>query len=266
MTKRFFILVFLAPLFLHAQYSIKGNIDQGENFSWVLLYKIKDGKQIYMDNADVKNNEFEFSISENENSGIYRIFYQIENQLYIEFIYNKENIDFVFNPNYPVESLKFNSSSENVLYQKYFKQISEKQQNLDSLQVAYFNSEDVKLDQEISRSYLIKLNEYNTLQLDYENQSKEKLANHIIKASKQFNAKNPIKIPTDYLNEVKKHFFDAINFNDPILINSTFINDKIFDYIFYLNQSNDILALNEMQKKSIDIGLSKLENSLFRMK
>ncbi len=264
MTQRFFIFVFLAPLFLYSQHSVKGKIDQGENFSWVLLYKIKDGKQIYIDNADVKNNQFEFTISENEIPGIYRVFYQIENQLYIEFIYNKENIDFVFNPNDPVESLKFNSSAENVLYQEYFKQISIKQQILDSLQVSFFNSEDVKLDQEISISYANKLNELNALQFDFENQSKEKLASHIIKASKQFNAENPIKIPTDYLSEIKNHFFDAVDFNDSILINSTFINDKIFDYIFYLNQSNDMMALNEMQKESIDIGLPKLDNSILK--
>lgn len=264
MIKRIFILVFLAPFFLYSQYSIKGKIDQGKNFSWVLLYKIKDGKQIYIDNADVKNNEFEFTVSENENSGIFRVFYQVENQLYIEFIYNKENIDFSFNPNYPIESLKFNGSDENILYQQYFKSVSDKQQSLDSLQVVFFNSNDDKLDKKLNKSYSSKLSSLKSTQLDFENQSKGKLSSHFIKADKQFNAENPIKAPTDYLSQVKKHFFDTVDFNDSILKNSTFINDKILDYIFYLNQSNDPIALNEMQKKSINISLNKLDNSVLK--
>ncbi len=264
MIKRILFLVFLAPFLLHSQYSIQGKIDQGENFSWVLLYKIKDGKQIYIDNADVDNSNFEFTISENEDPGIYRVFYQIEDQLYIEFIYNKENIDFIFNPNHPIESLKFNHSDENILYQDYFKSIGSEQKYLDSLQVEFFSSNDKKLNKKITKSYQNKLREIKGIQEDFEKQSEGKLAYYFIKASKQFNVENPIKVPVDYLNEVKKYFFDAFDLNDSILNKSTFINDKIVDYIFYLNQSNDREALNEMQKNSINISLSKLSNSLLK--
>ena len=68
-----------------------------------------------MDNADVVEGEFEFEIDENESSGIFRAYYQIENDLYVEFIYNKEEIVFSFNPNNPEESIKFSESEENNL-------------------------------------------------------------------------------------------------------------------------------------------------------
>ncbi|MCF6297682.1 MAG: TlpA family protein disulfide reductase [Flavobacteriaceae bacterium] len=261
MCKKHFIILILMPFFLFSQHTIKGRIDQGENFSWVLLYKINDGKQIYVSQADVNDGVFEFNLSEKETPGMYRVLYQIIDQLYVEFIYNKENVNFIFNPENPTESIVFNNSDENTIYQKYYKKITSKQHKLDSLQVAYFNSNDSKLDKKINKYYHSKLKEISTIQFDFEDQTNGKLANHFIKVSKQYNAKNLVKDPKDYLNEVKKHFFDAVDFNNYFILKSTYINNKILDYIFYLNQSVDRNELNRMQKESINISLSKIDPS-----
>ena len=261
MLKRILLFVLFSPFLLYSQYVIKGNINQGENFSWVLLYKVKNGKQIYLDNANVENNAFEFTISESEKPGIFRLYYQIENQQFIEYIYNKENFSFSFNPIFPDKSLKFDGSEENIMYQKYSRIIRNNQNVLDSLQVAFFSSKDAAHDQKITQSYRSKLEEINTIQNQFEEQTRNKLVHDFIKSSKQFNAESPIKNPVDYLEGVKKHFFDAVNFKSQTLSNSTLINEKILDYVFYLNQSNDQDILNQMQKKSLETGLNKLDNS-----
>lgn len=262
MTKHILLLLILVPAYLQANYTIKGTLTNGDNFSWILLYKIKDGKQIYLDNAEVNNGAFEFTIPESESPGIYKVFYKLEDQLYVEFIFNKENVEFTFDPFDPSSSIVFLESDENSINQKYINAITKKQRELDSIQVAYFNGKTSKELKSISKSYKGKLADVNNIQLEYEKRSEGKLANTFIKASKQYNAKNPINAPEDYLSQVKKHFFDAINFDDPNLFNSTYSMDKIMDFIFYLNQSDDLNELNQMQKESIDISLSKIDLNL----
>ena len=111
MKKKLFGLLFIVPLLLSAQFTIKGKLTPSDNFSWLLLYKIIDGKQIYLDNTEIKDSNFEFVLPESENSGVYRVFYQLENQLYVELIYNREPIDFFFDPYDPVNSIEFINSS-----------------------------------------------------------------------------------------------------------------------------------------------------------
>ncbi len=262
--KLLFLFIFI-PVFLYSQFSVSGKINSGDNYSWILLYKLENGEQKFVSNTNVENGEFQFKIAETEPSGIYRAFYQIENNLYVEFIYNKENINFTFDAYNPIESISFSSSEENIINQNYYNAITSKQRELDSLQIVFFNSNETKINKKLGKTYRKRLEEKNTIQINFEKKSEGTIANHFIKASKQYNSKTPIKIPEDYLNEIKIHFFDAVNFNDTILINSTFINDKIMDYIFYLNQNKDLKALNEMQKESINLSLSKItSNTVFK--
>ena len=73
--------------------------------------------------------------------------------------------------------------------------------------------------------------------------------------------KKPFKEPQEYLDYVKLHFFDAIDFNNKVLSNATFINDRLLDYVFYLTQADNQEARNVLQKKSIDDIVSHLNNN-----
>jgi hypothetical protein len=68
--------LFLSAMLLcgatYAQYSVKGKIEPGQDYSWILLYKLENGSQTYVDNADVVDGKFEFKIGESEPAGIYR--------------------------------------------------------------------------------------------------------------------------------------------------------------------------------------------------
>lgn len=91
--------------------------------------------------------------------------------------------------------------------------------------------------------------------------SKGKLAHHFIKASKQYYAPRPFKDPKDYMASVKLHFFDAIDFSDKVLSDATFVNDRLTDYVYYLNQANNLATKNMLQKKAIDDVSDKLNDN-----
>lgn len=252
MPKVFSLILVLLSLQLSAQYSIKGAIDPDHDYSWILLYKVEKGTQTYLDNADVVEGEFEFEIDDNATAGIYRAYYQIENNRYVEFIYNKENINFSFDPNDPEGSIFFSESEENKVYQDYYRTIKDQQETLDSLQVAFFNAKSKKQQAQLTENYATEWSSFQDKQSAFEQRSEGKWAYHFIKGSKQFNPSQPIADPQEYLNSIKSHFFDSLDLNDPVLRQSSFINDRLRDFVFYLHQDKDPAEENRLQKEAID--------------
>lgn len=252
MKKILLLFFFLSGFFLQAQYSIKGTIDPDHDFSWILLYKMQNGDQTYIDNADVVEGQFTFEVEEKEPAGLYRAYYQIENDLYVEFIYNNEEVEFSFDPNNPDSSISFSKSKENKMYQNYYREIKLKQQQIDSIQVLYFSSTEQEQDQKLIKQYQTSLKQLKLVQKTFEKESEGLLANHFIKASAQYNAEKPHKDPVDYMAAIRAHFFDYMNLEDEVLKHSTFITDRLHDYVFYLNQADDFNSENEYQKIAID--------------
>jgi len=255
MRKILFFVLFINFYPLQAQFPIKGTIEPNHDYSWILLYKMQNGDQTYVANADVEEGQFEFEINESEPSGIYRAYYQIENNLYVEFIYNKEPVEFTFDPEHPDRSIFFTHSKENSVYRTYYNDIKAKQQKLDSVQVLYFESTDMKVDEQLEMQYKDYLTDLNKTQMRYEQASENMLAHHFIKASAQFNSPLPHKDPDTYLKSIKEHFFDNMDFSDEMLRHSAFINDRLNDYVFYLNQDENPETENELQKSAIQNAL-----------
>lgn len=252
MRKRLFILAVITCSFLQAQFTIQGTIDPDHDYSWILLYQMQNGDQSYVANADVVDGQFTFEIDENQPAGIYRAYYQIENSLYVEFIYNKEDVKFSFDPNNPVESISFSQSKENIVYHDYYKAIKLKQHKIDSIQVLYFKAAKKDEEAELKKEYKKFLAELKEEQDNYEKKASSLMASHFIEASAQYNADSPHKDPKDYLDAIKAHFFDAMSLSDSVLSHSTFINDRLNDYVFYLNQGDDHISQNALQKVAIE--------------
>jgi len=258
MLKKIFFVFLLFTSVINAQHSVKGKMEPISNFKWVVLYQLQEAKQNYITNTKVINGEFNLIIPEKSSKGIYRLLYDLENRLFVDFIYDNENVTLTFNPKYPNQSTVFRESENNKLFHSYLKAIALPQQKLDSLQVKYFNSTDKTEQENIIKSYSLFYAKLKTNQANFENQSNGKLVNHYIKASARYNAAKPIKIPSDYLASIKTHFFDNIDFSNKALLNSTFINDKINDFIFYLNTSEDDKVLIRLQKEAISAVVTHL--------
>jgi len=246
---------------MHAQYAIQGTIEPGHDYSWILLYQMQNGDQTYVSNADVVDGQFTFEIDENQPAGIYRAYYQIENSLYVEFIYNREEVEFSFDPSDPMESITFSQSEENSIYHDYYKAIKEKQHKIDSIQVLYFNATEKEENALLTKEYKTFLTELKEEQSTYEKNSSGLLANYFIKASAQYNAEEPHKDANNYLNAIKDHFFDSMSLSDTVLSHSTFINDRLNDYVFYLNQGDDPESENTLQKDAIEKAVKWIDSS-----
>ncbi|MGB5321195.1 thioredoxin-like domain-containing protein [Lutimonas sp.] len=252
MRKILFIFALITCSFLQAQFTIQGTIDPDHDYSWILLYQMQNGDQTYVANADVIDGQFTFEIDEDQPAGIYRAYYKIENSLYVEFIYNKEDVEFSFDPNSPLASISFSRSEENIVYHDYYNSIKQQQHKIDSVQVLYFKATEKGEEAGLKKEYNTFLAQLKEQQALYEKNSSTLMANHFIRASAQYNSDQPHKDPKDYLGAIKAHFFDAMSLSDSVLSHSTFINDRLHDYVFYLNQGDDHLSQNELQKDAIE--------------
>jgi len=261
MFKRLLLALLLVCSFSYGQFTIKGDLQSAENYPWMIAYQLQGAKQNYIAYDSIKNGQFSIVIPEKYASGIYRLVYDIKNRLFIDVIYNKEDISLTFDSRYPNKSIEFSVSDENKIYQNYLNGITSPQQKLDSLQTVYFNSSGEKQNKNIVESYQKMYNTLTSFQQEYEAKSSGKLANHFIKASARYNAETPVKSPAKYLVAVKNHFFDNIDFNNKVLLNSTFINDKINDFIFYLNTSDDKNMLTNLYKEAIATVITKTKSN-----
>ena len=258
MIKKLCCLFIFTAFFSNAQHTIKGEMHSVENYPWMLLYKLQGAKQDFVAYDSIKDGKFEITIPKNTTSGIYRLVYDNQNQLFVDIIYDKEDIEFNFHPKHPNSLMQFSKSENNKLYYNYLRAISKPQQQLDSLQVDYFKP---NANGAISLLYKKKYDRLKTIQSHFEKMAQGKLAYHFIKASARYNASEPIKSSVDYLKETQIHFFDNLDFNSTALDNSTFKHDKINDFIFYLNSADDSETQTALRKEAIHLVLEKIKSN-----
>ncbi len=256
-----FVFLFIT-LSVQAEYTIKGTLEPNHDYSWIILYKIEKGKQVYVEKAAVTNGKFKFDLKDGSSIGIYRAYYKMEGNLYVEFIFNNENIEFKFDPDKPHETIEFISSDENQIFQNYLKVIEEYQKQIDALQIDFFKTTDVDQVKKIQNEYKEIFSKLNSIQNEYEKKSKGKFVHNFIRASAKYNTNVPFKDPQEFLDSVKFHFFDSIDFNNKVLSNATFINDRLLDYVFYLTQADNQEARNILQKQAIDDIVTRLDSNL----
>ena len=259
---RTIIAFLLVTSFSYGQFTVNGEIQPTGNYPYMIMYQLQGAKQNYIAHDSIRNGKFSIMIPAKQTSGVYRLIYDMKNRLFVDFIYDNENVSLTLNPKNPNQSVLFTNSENNKIYQNYLKETQPLQQKLDALQTLFFSSSDKSENKKNSTLYKKTYNNLITIQQQFETQSTGKLVNHFIKASTRYNSKDLIKSTTDYLASVKDHFFDNIDFNNKALLNSTFINDKINDFIFHLNTSDDKNILNQLYKESIAIVINKIRTNV----
>ena len=251
-----FLLMFC--FFANGQYKIEGHFTPAdEKLTWVILYQIKDGKQVYIKNGKIENNQFHFELPNVAEAGTYRVVYKLKDG-FVDFLFNKENVKFSFDPAFALETSFFEESDENKWYQNYLIDITSKQMSVDSIQANYFQTSAKNAEKHYSKA-LIALRK---VQNEYETATKNKLAFHFIKATERYNSEKLVQSPQDYVSDIKANFFKNIDFNDPVLLNSSFINDRIVDYILNINISKDEAIQKELYTTAIANVLKKADSDL----
>ncbi len=260
MIKKLVIALLLVSFSVNAQDSLRVKMEPIEDYKWMVLYKISGAKQQYVSNATIENEEFKLEIPEIFSAGVYRVFYDIDNSRYLDFLYNKESISVTFNPSLPEQTAHFSTSEENKIYQSYLNAIYLQQSKIDSLQMSYFKAEN-KIS--IEKPYSEKLKELNNLQDYFEKESEGKLAQEFIKITRKYNSPNLLETPKSFLESLETHFFDYIDFDNKILLNSSIFIDKAIEYIFYINDSEDPKIHRELREKSINDVMEKVGENHF---
>ena len=262
--KNLLILFFFLNFSLHAQYSVKGTLNPVKKHSWVLLYKVEGAKQVFIKNTQIETEGntgvFKFNLPKDTKIGSYRITYDLKSNGFIDFLFNKEDVEIELDPSNPNATTVFKESTENILYSKFLKETSFAQNNIDSLQGSYFKNKDNNT-KEAYRNWVDKLQK---IEQQYLVRSQGMLVYHFIKATDRFNAPEIAKLPEEYLSDSIDHFFDQIDFSNNILYNSSFLIHRISDFIFYLHYSENSDTQEELYKKAAGIVLKKIKNSSFR--
>ncbi len=254
MTKKLLLIFLLITSFSYAQYTVKGELQRHQNYPWMILYGLEGGQQDYIAYDSIKKGRFSITIPNNQSPGMYRLVYDVKNQASVDFIFDNENVELIFNPLQAEETIQFTESENNKVYQNYLKLTRAIQDDLDSIQASYFQAKNKSL----AKQYNLKRQQLIALQKEFETTTEGKLAQHFIKASAKYYERTLFSSPREYVASIKTHYFDAIDFNNKTLLNSTFIHDRINVFIFYLNAAEDSAQLAKLQKESITNILDKI--------
>jgi hypothetical protein len=165
MIKKILPFLLLITSIANSQHTIKGFMSPKIDSDWVILYKIESTKQVFVNNTTLKADSlviggvkqavgsFEIKLPSSAKPGTYRATYRLEGAGFVDFFYNKEDVSFIFNPDYPHESIAFTESSENIFYNNYINDISRAQQKLDSIQVTFLQDPTLDLKNPYKEAY-----------------------------------------------------------------------------------------------------------------
>lgn len=272
MKKLLILLVFVTSI-AQAQYTITGTMTPPERSDWVVLQKLEGAKQKFLTHTTIKIvsieidgkkenvGRFQFTLPKDAKSGMYRATYRNGGAGFVDFLFNKEDIEMAFNPQHPEQSVVFTKSLENKLYYEYQEALALTQEKLDIVQFSYFKNKDKKSE----KAYKKALKKVKEVQGIYEDKTKGMLANHFVKASKNYNSPVIIEDSKDYLEGLSTNFFKNIDFTSKELYNSSFLINKVADYIFFLKEGETPEIQNDMYLKTIPEVMKVVKgNSIFK--
>ena len=249
MFKRLLFLTFLFPSFLIAQHSIKGVFSPAKEYNIALLYKVTPTVSDYISNAEIKEDgSFEFQLDSLATKGIYRLVYAVPQEDYnFDIIYNgKEDIELTFNSE---TGVSFKKSDVNKLLASYTNSMSMVTQSIGN----YFSQE----SKDTTALKAIFKTQHDT-QISFEKAAQDSLVLEFIKANKPYIPKKVQDVKT-YINNLKKHYFDYVDFNNKILQSSNFLKEKMLNYVFGMSSDSKDDVAN--YKENIDVTYTAMKDT-----
>lgn len=237
MKKSFLLLVFL-PSFLFSQHSVLGTFSPAEDFTYAILYRATPTSLDYLNRGKVEENgTFKIELDSTVTAGMYKIVYGIPQEDHnFDFIYDgKEDVILNFSLD---TGLEFKESTENKLWASYTKSME-----LVNMTISNYYAQE-STDKKAFKDIFKTLKD---TQAAFEDASKGTMAATFIKANQPY-------IPTEYedvttySNHLKTTFFKNVDFGNPLLQSSDFLNDRVMAYVFGMSATNS----NEDYKKHID--------------
>jgi len=215
----FFII--LLTLSLQAQHTISGTFSPAEAYTWLIVYRLKPGTQVYVADTSIKGGKFSLTMPKDAVSGTYRMVYAVpQEEFYFDIIYDgKEDIELSFNS---VDGARYTKSKENIILSEYYISINDAKQKVIDFYVA---------EKKNKKTYSQLTKSLESIQKNYEKESNGLISNHFVIANKP---SIPSKYSTiqDYIKHKKLNYFNYVDFKDNILLSSGFLSDKVTNYVF----------------------------------
>ncbi|WP_298417227.1 TlpA family protein disulfide reductase [uncultured Kordia sp.] len=248
MIRKLLFILCMIPLCLQAQKSISGTFSPAEDYKWFIVYKLKTTHQEYIDNGKIVDGKLQYTFKEDAPTGMYRLVYGMPQESEnFDFIYSgTEDIIFVFDE----KGSEFTTSKENKLNTSYFSSV-----NLVKREINEF----YQSGQTNKEAFLAIFKTLQDTQDIFEKEAAGTIAYEFIKASRAY---IPMKYeePAEMVENIRKHYFDHVDFSNLQLQNSDFIADKISNYVFTALPLKEYTGeeLIEAYKTNIDVVSKKI--------
>ncbi len=245
-------IMFLASMVgISQEHSISGTITGLKNENLYLM-QLMGEKRTIVDTATTDlTGAFTFEMPENSEPGMYVVINGPEKA--VELIYNNEDIQFVTTGFNKTDGIQIVNSIENLIYYDYLNIKGIDTYKLDLLK-KFINSYPPD-----DSFYTDALNRYKTVQYELNTRIDQLIDNNPETLAAQFlKADRPIFAdPTITIDEqniyLKKHYFDNVDFNDTMLIRSTFLTSKVVGYLsLYQNNANSQDELEDNMLIGVD--------------
>ncbi len=263
--KKSFILLLFLPLLLHSQnYQLKGTI-HGLPADKIGISGFYGTEEKAFDSIPVDaDGSFSYTFEKDAKKGMYRL--RWNKNLFLDIIFNNENIVFTTDAENIIDSLVFVQSHENKLYYEYMNRRTTtdyKTQLLAQL-ISGYPSDDP--------FYNVVCREYDTLRagfIDY--------VGKLIEQNKATFTAGYVRMdfspipPSSYkgkqrIEYVRSHFFDRIDFGDTAMLYSDVISGKILQYLsLYQNNrlSKDMLQLEFIKAVTVIMEKTKVNQEIY---
>ncbi|WMI68714.1 TlpA disulfide reductase family protein [Mangrovimonas sp. YM274] len=231
------LLLFL-PTVLIAQHKVSGKFTPAKDYTYALLYEATPTGTNFVDKSEIEEDgSFHIQLESSVKPGIYKIVYALPPEEYnFDLIYNgKEDVAL----NFSIEKgLEFTASNENKLWSSYTKSME-----LVNMAISNFYSQE-SADHEAYKDIFKTLED---TQKGFEDASKGTMAHTFITANAPYIPQSFEDLST-YSNNLKRTYFKHVNFSNPLLLSSDFLNDRVLAYVFGMAAGSD----NAIYKANVD--------------
>jgi len=257
MIKKLVAILFIAVSMtgIAQQHTIDGTISGLENESLYLMQLMGENRRIIDTIQTDITGAFSFMIPEDMKPGMYMI---IKGQgQAVELIYNNEDIQFTTSGFSPEDGIQIISSVENLIYYDY---LGIKGMNMFKLDVLSALIANYPPNDEF---YQDALKQYELLQSQLYERVDELIDNNpLTLASRYLKTDRPILVDPLISNDeqnlfLKQHYFDEVDFNDTMLIRSTFLTSKVVGYLSLFQ--NNAKSQKELEDNML-IGVDSILN------
>ncbi len=251
------LMIFISGFASCQDYKLEGIIENYPGRKVYLSDFYGDQNKIIDSVKTGNNGSFQFSFSESQPAGMYRLFYG--DKSFIDVIFNHEDVELLTSINDPFENTEIIRSNENLLFYDYLKFNSSSLYKIDLLQplVRYYPKDDPFA--------LTVRNEYVKLQDDLHEYIDSIASNYPSSYTSKIALmeRQPKIIPDLSAFEqriyLKLHYFDGADFSDTSLLRSNVISSKLIGYLSLYQNSN--LTKDQLENefiKAVDTILSKV--------